>query len=222
MRNVPPTRTTLSRMREELAFASLGHELLDQKRRILVAELLTLVDQAAAYETKVRDTLAVAFEALEDATLAIGKLQVLSLSGAMHVDASIRIRSRKVMGVPLPVVETDFRDRAPYYGAMGADFRVDVAAGRFREALGLMGRFAELKASIVRLAAEVRKTIRKVNALEKVAIPELEETVSFIRNKLEESERDMFVLMKNVKRRLSATGTEAETETETETEAGFP
>ena len=53
----------------------------------------------------------------------------------------------------------------------------------------------------MRLAREVRRTIRKVNALEKIAIPELEETVTIIQERLEENERDMFVLMKMVKSR---------------------
>ena len=65
-----------------------------------------------------------------------------------------------------------------------------------------MGRFAELKVSIMRLASEVKKTIRKVNALEKIAIPDLEESVKVIQNRLEEAERDAFVLMKMVKSRL--------------------
>jgi V/A-type H+-transporting ATPase subunit D len=65
-----------------------------------------------------------------------------------------------------------------------------------------MGRLAELKISIIRLAAEVRKTIRKVNALEKIAIPDLEQTVGFIQNRLEENEREMMILMKMVKNRL--------------------
>ncbi|TFG81600.1 MAG: V-type ATP synthase subunit D [Spirochaetales bacterium] len=204
MRNVPPTKTNLLRIKEELSFATLGHELLDQKRSILVAELMTLVDQAATYEKNVDEALAKAFETLEDATLAMGKLKVLSLSGAINMEASIRMKARKVMGVSLPVVETTFAERAPYYSALGTDFRVDLAVKGFRDALGLMGRFAELKVSIMRLASEVRKTIRKVNALEKVAIPDLEETIAHIRNRLEENERDMFVLMKMVKNRLAA------------------
>ena len=48
----------------------------------------------------------------------------------------------------------------------------------------------------------MRKTIRKVNALEKIAIPEMRDTVSYIENRLEENERDMFVLMKLVKKQL--------------------
>ncbi len=55
---------------------------------------------------------------------------------------------------------------------------------------------------MLRLANEVKKTIRKVNALEKIAIPSLKETVHYINSRLEESERDMFVLMKLVKGNL--------------------
>jgi len=209
MRNVPPTKTNLLKLKEELSFAELGRELLDQKRGILVSELLALVDQAVSYEKSVKESLAKAYGTLEDAVLAIGKLQVLSLSGAVNIEASIKLGQRKVMGVSIPVVETGFTDRAPYFSALGADFRVDLAVKGFREALGFMGRFAELKVSITRLAAETRKTIRKVNALEKIAIPELEETIRQISSRLEESERDMFVLMKMVKDRLASAGMEA-------------
>ena len=59
------------------------------------------------------------------------------------------------------------------------------------------------RSSIMRLATEVRKTIRKVNALEKIAIPDLTESVKYIQNRLEENERDMMVLMKMVKNRLA-------------------
>ena len=72
----------------------------------------------------------------------------------------------------------------------------------FKSALMVLGKLAELKISVFRLANEVRKTIRKVNALEKIAIPDLLDTVSYILNRLEENERDMFALMKMVKERL--------------------
>jgi V/A-type H+-transporting ATPase subunit D len=106
------------------------------------------------------------------------------------------------MGVRLPVVHTEFNEHAPYFSPYDGSFWVDVAIRDFRNALEAMGRLAELKVSIMRLAREVRKTIRKVNALEKIAIPSLEETLKTIQDRLEESERDMFVLMKMVKSRL--------------------
>jgi V/A-type H+-transporting ATPase subunit D len=202
MRNLAPTKSNLIRTKDELKFAKLGYELLDQKRNILVLELLNLVDQASDFQEKVEKRLADAFSSLQDATLDMGRLRVQQLSRAVNMNCDINLKERRVMGVQLPVVETGFNEHPPYYSPSETSFRIDGAMQGFKDAIELMGRLAELKISIMRLATEVKKTIRKVNALEKVAIPDLEETVDFIKNRLEENERDMFVLMKMVKQRL--------------------
>jgi V/A-type H+-transporting ATPase subunit D len=200
--DVAPTKTNLLRVRRELEFARLGHELLDQKRNILVIELLNLVDQAADFQDRVVKALSEAYRALEQAVLRMGKLRASYLASAVNIHSEIELKTRRVMGVRLPVVETSFSEHPPYFSPLGTSFWIDDSLEEFKSSLQLMGRLAELKISIIRLAAEVRKTIRKVNALEKIAIPDLEQAVRFIQNRLEENERDMFVLMKMVKSRL--------------------
>ena len=202
MRNVAPTKTNLLNLKNELKFARLGYELLDQKRNILIIELLNLVDQAVDFQDKVDKDLAEAYRTFEEATLAMGKRKVVNITSAININANIAIKQRKIMGVALPVVDTSFSEHAPYYSPMDTSFWTDSSVAHFKAALELLGRLAELKISIMRLAKEVRKTIRKVNALEKIAIPELKESVEYIKNRLEENERDMFVLMKLVKSRL--------------------
>jgi V/A-type H+-transporting ATPase subunit D len=204
MASIAPTKTNLLKLRQELAFARLGHELLDQKRNILVLDLLALVDQTVDFQEKVVRALAEAYRTLQEAVMGMGKLKVATLARAVHISAEITLKQRRVMGVRLPVVETSFVEHPPYYSPMGTSFWIDGSIKEFKEALQLMGRLAELKISVIRLATEVRKTIRKVNALEKIAIPELRNSVLFIQNRLEENERDMFVLMKMVKTRLLA------------------
>ena len=204
MANVAPTKTNLLKLRQELSFAQLGHELLDQKRNILVLELLALVDQTVDFQEKVVRALAEAYRTLQEAVMGMGKLKVAALASAVNVSAEITLKQRRVMGVRLPVVQTAFVEHPPYYSPMGTSFWIDGSIKEFKDALQLMGRLAELKISIIRLATEVRKTIRKVNALEKIAIPDLRGSVLFIQSRLEENERDMFVLMKMVKNRLLA------------------
>ena len=80
---------------------------------------------------------------------------------------------------------------------------IDEAIGKFREILGLLGTLAEARISLVRLSREVAKTIRRVNALEKIFIPDYEETLQYIEMALEEAEREAFFSMKLVKDRLS-------------------
>jgi V/A-type H+-transporting ATPase subunit D len=201
--NYAPTKTNLLRLRSDLSFAQQGYELLDQKRNILIIELLAMVDQAADFQKRVEEALAKAFRALEEAAFDMGKLKVQYLTGAVNISTDIAIKSRKVMGVSLPVVDTEFRDHGPYYSPMGTSFWIDSSLQLFKEVLKSLGKLAELKISVLRLANEVKRTIRKVNALEKIAIPDLREAVHYIEGRLEENERDMFVLMKMVKENLA-------------------
>jgi V/A-type H+-transporting ATPase subunit D len=105
---VAPTKTNLLKTRQDLAFARLGRELLDQKRNILVLELLNLVDQAVDFQGRVTTALAEAYTTLERAVMQMGKLKVAALSSAVNMSAEITLKQRRVMGVRLPVVETSF------------------------------------------------------------------------------------------------------------------
>lgn len=200
--NIAPTRSNLIKLKDSLKFAELGYELLDQKRNILVIELLHLVDQAVEYESKVNTSLETAYQALQKSIMKMGKLKVGNLTGAINVENSIKLKERRVMGARLPVVETSFTDNGPYFSPMETSYLVEEALQNFKESLKHMGRMAELKVSIMRLALEVKKTIRKVNALEKIAIPDLKESLAFTAERLEEAERENLILMKMVKNRL--------------------
>ena len=200
--NYAPTKTNLLRLKNDLEFAQQGYELLDQKRNILIIELLALVDQTADFQGRVENMLAKAYNALEETVFDMGKLKVQYLTGAVHITTDITIRTRRVMGISLPVIETQFKEHSPYYSPMGTSFWIDSSIYFFKEVLKLLGKLSELKISVLRLANEVKKTIRKVNALEKIAIPDLKETVHYIQSRLEENERDMVILMKMVKGNL--------------------
>ncbi|HLW21586.1 MAG TPA: V-type ATP synthase subunit D [Sphaerochaetaceae bacterium] len=201
-RSVAPTRSNLLKLNDELKFASLGHELLDQKRSILMVELLTLVDQAVEYQSRVDKALAFAADSMQHTVMEMGRLRVANLFGAVTIESSIELSDRKVMGVRLPRVDTTFVERGPYFSPEGTTLSVEDTLAAYRDALKLMGRLAELKVSIMRLAREVKKTIRKVNALEKIVIPELQDTLAYTRSRIEEAERESFMLMKQVKERM--------------------
>jgi len=197
-----PTRSNLLKLIDDLKFAQLGYELLDQKRSILVVELLTLVDQAVDYEGRVVQSLGEAQNSLSDAIMQMGRLRVGNLAGAVNIDYSIELSSRRVMGVTVPKVNTSFSDHSPYFSSEDTSILSELSIDRYRTTLQLMGRLAELKVSIMRLAREVKKTIRKVNALEKIVIPENKETIAWMRSRIEEQERENFILLKVVKDRM--------------------
>ncbi len=142
------------------------------------------------------------YRSLEEGVMEMGRRNIESIAGAIALSSNLSLKTRRVMGVQLPVVHTETEELRPFYSTHGVSQWVDISMQEFRETLAILGHFAELKVSIMRLAREVKKTIRKVNALEKIAIPDLEEEVKIIKGRLEESERESFTLMKMVKRGL--------------------
>ncbi len=200
--NLAPTRSNLMKLEDNLKFATLGYELLDQKRQILISELLALVDQAIDYQSRVDTALAVARETLSKAIIEMGRLKVGNLCGSTNIDYNIKVSQRKVMGVAVPVVETSFNDKGPYFSQESSNIIAELGIQQFSQALELMGKLAELKVSIMRLSREVKKTIRKVNALEKISIPETRDTIKYMKGRIEEIERESFILLKSVKDRL--------------------
>lgn len=202
--NLPATKSNLMRLKDELAFASQGHELLDQKRSILVVELLTLVDQAVDYQTRVENALALASTSLQNTILHEGRLKTGNLASSIDITSAYQLSERKVMGVHLPKGETDFVEHGPYFSPEGTTVLVEETISYYRDALKLMGRLAELKVSIMRLAREVKKTIRKVNSLEKIVIPDTKAALKDMSDRLEEADRESRILLKSVKDRLDS------------------
>ena len=197
-----PTKTNLMKVKQDLGFAREGWELLDQKRKILIVELMGLIDRAVEAQEEVEAKLGQAFEALDQAILRMGRREVNMIALGMNIESDISFSEKRVMGVSLPRVKVRFDDRSPYFAAAESSIWIDEAIKKFREVLRLLGTLAEARISLMRLSREVGKTIRRVNALEKIFIPDYDETLKYIEMALEESEREAFFILKLVKDRL--------------------
>jgi V/A-type H+-transporting ATPase subunit D len=169
-----------------------------------VVELKGLTARAVEAQLRVDQELAQAYAALEQAQLATGNSGISFAAQAVNVETDIRLRERRIMGVGIPTVKLDIRDNAPYYGPHATSVWTDEAVVRFRNAVEAIGRLAESRISLVRLAKEIQKTIRRVNALEKIFIPDYRETVKYIEDSLEEADMEAFSILKLIKGRLEA------------------
>jgi len=199
---VAPTKTSLLRIKKEEEFAEEGHALLEQKREILVEELVSVMDLASDAQKKVDQALAKAYYALEAATIKMGRTQVESASLAVNLSADISTEKRAVMGVDVPVIGVTFQDNPPYYSLKDTSFWLDETVECFKDVLRLLGKAAELKITVLRIAREVSKTARRVNALEKISLPDYQETIKYIAGVLEEQERQGFFVLKLIKSRF--------------------
>jgi V/A-type H+-transporting ATPase subunit D len=103
------------------------------------------------------------------------------------------------MGIDLPTVVAVHEAVKPEFSTAAGSALSDEVMQRFSKALDAIARLAEVENAVLRLATEVRKTQRRVNALDKVFIPDYKETIGYIEDVLEEREREQFVIMKMAK-----------------------
>ncbi len=197
---VAPTRSNLLKTRESLQLAKEGYDLLEQKREVLLMELMHIVHDLRELERQMEEKSADAFAALESALLSMGDESVRWAALSVMKEQDVTLLHRSVMGVPvvtLQGVETALS--ALHTSPMGGSPALDEARQRFAELIPIIYRWSEVEISVWRLAGEVRKTQRRVNALENIFIPEYEDTVKAIEDVLEESDREEFIRKKKVK-----------------------
>jgi V/A-type H+-transporting ATPase subunit D len=201
--NVAPTKSSYLVLKRQLAFAEEGYDLLDQKRQILVFELMSRLGRARDFERRAAEAMAEAFAALRQALLAIGSEGVDRAALGVQVEYGLEISDQALMGIRVPRVTMSVPDPGVQFGLVGTSASADMAMRRFTEALQLLAELAELENAVLRLARELRKTQRRCNALSKVFIPDYSETIGYIVSSLEERERESFTILKMIKDRLA-------------------
>ncbi len=213
--DIAPTRSNLIRIKQELQFAREGHEILDRKREALTAELIQVAHEAEQLQQKVWAQLASAYAAMEKAQLLMGREGVEWAALAANKTVEVTTKFRGVMGVTIPIIEARGEPSEMSYGLGDVSASLDEARSAFREVLSQIPELSRLVTAVWRLARELRKTKRRVNALQYIFIPDYEETVAFIKSALEEREREEAFRLKKLKKKVTISyeaepGTEAE------------
>jgi V/A-type H+-transporting ATPase subunit D len=199
---VSPTRSNLLSVRQRLRLAHEGHDLLVQKRDVLVIEILRVIQDAERIQSEAEEKFKAAYAAVQEARAAMGTERVwrIALSRAQEVD--VHIRPRSIMGVVVPSVICKVPDRRPRQGFGDTPVALDQAQREWASVLALMGELAERVTTVWRLALELQRTQRRVNALEYIFIPSYEETLKYIQDTLEEKDREELFQLKRSKARL--------------------
>jgi V/A-type H+/Na+-transporting ATPase subunit D len=204
--NVTPTKSNLLALKRQLAFAEEGYDLLEQKRQILIFELMSRLERARAAEAAVAQTLGGAFATLRQALLEVGSETLDAAALGVRLNHQVLVTSQHLMGLKLPRLKTQTEPPGVQFGLGGTSAHTDASLHRFVEMLPLLAELAELQNAVLRLARELRKTQRRCNALSKIFIPNYKETLSYITSALEEREREAFILLKRVRNRLAERG----------------
>ena len=203
IRNVNPTRMELARLAKQLGTAKRGHKLLKDKQDELMRQFILLIrkNNTLRKETEVEMIEAMKAFRLANATLNENFIEELFILPAMNV--SLDIAKKNIMSVVVPVMNFEYDEQyinTPLeYGFLNSNMPLDESIDKFTTVLPKLLELTEIEKTCQLMAEEIEKTRRRVNALEYMTIPELEETIYFIKMKLEETERAGVTRMIKVK-----------------------
>ena len=204
--HVNPTRMELTRIKRRLVTARRGHKLLKDKRDEMVRQFILLVRENAKLRKEVERELK---GALADFALARAVMDNQTLEEAILYparSAGIVLGERNVLSVHVPtitVVQNSEKDSALPYGLAETSADLDDAIATMARLLPKLLRLAEMEKTCDLLADEIEKTRRRVNALEYVMIPQMEESIRYITMKLDENERGNLTRLMKVKDMLA-------------------
>lgn len=191
--NVNPTRMELTRLKKQLTTATRGHKLLKDKQDELMRQFILLIRKNNQLRQEVEAALqsAMADFVLADAAINESFIEELFVLPAENVELSIV--EKNIMSVKVPLMNFQYDETlgdAPLeYGYLNSNAELDQSIDQFAQVLPKLLELTEVEKTCQLMASEIEKTRRRVNALEYMTIPQLEETIYYIQMKLEENER---------------------------------
>jgi len=200
MPQIKPTRMELLKTKKRIKLALKGHKLLKQKRDVLIMEFFQVLKEIKNLRVNMSDKLGKAQNSLYNAIAIEGALDIERLSLGLARDIHLDIKNEKVMGVEIPRIgEINIEYEWPGYSDQSVE--LDNAIVKYRKLFPSFIKLAEKQLVLKKMAEEIKKTKRRVNALEYLIIPRLTETKKFISFRLEELERENFSRLKVIKKK---------------------
>lgn len=204
--NVNPTRMEMSNLKRRLATSTRGHKLLKDKQDELMRQFIELIRKNKALREDVERELS---ESFQDFLLASAMMSPAFMEQAVSYPSQkveVDIRQQNVMSVLIPKMEfkrSSGENQYLPYGFAQTSAELDDALEKLQKVLDRMLELAQLEKTAQLMAGEIEKTRRRVNALEYRTIPDLQETIKWIRMKLDENDRATITRLMKVKQLIA-------------------
>lgn len=206
--SVFPTRQALGSAKTRLKGAQTGHSLLKKKADALTKRFRTITHKIDEAKRKMGKVMQQASFSLAEVQYATGDIGYIVQESVKSASFRVRAKQENVSGVILPAFEADIKDKSNGASGSGGEFaltglsrggqQVNKAREVYTQALKVLVELASLQTAFVILDEVIRMTNRRVNAIEHVIIPRLENTISYIVSELDEADREEFFRLKKV------------------------
>jgi V/A-type H+-transporting ATPase subunit D len=202
--NVKTTRIELIRTRRRIAVARKGLSLLKMKRSSLVLEFFDLARQIQKLMGGLGSAVERARESMKIADTLSGRINLERIAAEQSA-LGASVEAKNVMGVKIPNISIEKAGAMPEsYELISVPAPIEDARVSYTTLFGMLIEIAEKENALRKLLHEIEKLNRRANAIENVAIPAMEEKAKYIRQRLEDMERDNIVSLKFIKGKISA------------------
>ena len=195
-----PTYSNLIKARNTLKLSRKGHELLDRKKNILVAEMLKYVEQARSLKEKADVAFLEAYAMLQEANIDIGIENIMKIADSSIEDDGVSILFKTLMGVEIPMVRYNPPEKVVDYTFYNTTSAVDKAVIAFIKLKTIIVEIAQIDNTIFKLSQAILKTQKRSNALKNIVIPRTKKLELKIQGAIEEREREDFARLKVIKK----------------------
>ena len=196
---VSATRMELLRLRKRLRLAKRGYDLLKRKQDELMRQFLEFLERIGDLRKEIEERLAVAHRGFLMSRSVMDRESMEEAIMFPNQRLTLNVSTLPVMNLRLPQFDVKSQGKVHSYGLLNTSAELDSALGAYSELLPEMLRLAEIERSVELLANEIEVTRRRVNALEYILIPNLEETIKYIKMRLDEMERSNLSRLMKVK-----------------------
>jgi V/A-type H+-transporting ATPase subunit D len=201
--NIKTTRIELIRTKARIKVATKGLELLKLKRASLVLEFFELAKQIQLLKANLRDSTQRAMDSTKIAEIDAGRISLERIA-AEQKPIMAGVEAKNVMGVRIPNVNVGGQSAISLaYELISVPTSVEDARRNYGKLFNLLIEVAEKESSLRKLLYEIEKLNRRANAIENVVIPNLKDKASYIKQRLEDLERDQTVSLKFIKRKMA-------------------
>lgn len=199
---VKPTRQEFLRLKKKTKTAQKGHKLLKDKRDGLIREFLVVVKDALRLRKELDQDLIKVMQFFQFAETRTSKKLLEEIAVTSEAKAYVELARKNIMGVIVSEITADVKGNPLSYGIIETPKDIDEAIFTLQKIFPDLMKLAELEFTARRLAEEIEKTRRRVNALEHVIIPEMKDDMKYIKGKLDETTRQEKVTLMKMKELL--------------------
>ena len=207
--NIKPTRLEYIRTKRRIIIAKKGLKLLKLKRQALILEFFNTSKSAASLRSVLQTELVKGYQSIRMAEMLAGSMRLENEAMKIPQLSKLQITPKNVMGVRIPKIDGGQGNQALTEHLLELPPSINEAIKAFQNVHKMVLDVAEKETTLRKLLLEIEKTKRKSNAIENVFIPRLQAAIKFIIFRLDEMERDTFIMLKTVKRKMGEREQEA-------------